>query len=459
MARYHINPETGRPNICRAKTPESCIYAQDGEVPEHYDSKEEAREAYAKSMAEHLTATHSVLSNISQRVVQRESLEKDHYSRERMERDAKKINERLRALGFEEGYRIEHSDPSYKERKIGGLTYFAKLEDVTLHHPQLKHNGRVFLGSISSKGEITPAPGVDLHGYSSSDPLRCDHCGARRHRDNTVLVQNEDGNVMQVGSSCLQEYSGVPFSRIESATKSMHEFDRRHNRNADEGRFLSWHPNLGTDDALALSLAVSNKGEDYVPGPFWGDKPSAKEATWTTVSDYIRHPDKIPSHIYSKMQQYKKDGSIDEFKKKIEQYDVSFHPAQEGFVDSDECREIVDRTKLMKKPAAMQDFPSFTPGYLGKRGDAVLKGTKLKVRENKVFRNPWTEERTTIIEFEDEKGRRVIWHDKENKTDIKPGDNVTVDSAVIWQGSEASNRGESNGTTLVNLTFEGETLF
>lgn len=43
MARYHINPETGRPNICRAKTPDACKYAKDGESVPHYDSKEEAR--------------------------------------------------------------------------------------------------------------------------------------------------------------------------------------------------------------------------------------------------------------------------------------------------------------------------------------------------------------------------------------------------------------------------------
>ena len=454
MARYHINPETGRPNICSAKTPERCIYAKDGEIPEHYDTKEEAREAYAKSMAAHVTVTHSVLSSISQRVIKRESLEKTTSSRWSMESDAKKINKRLQALGFEEGYRIEHGDPAYKERKVGGMTYFVEVEDVTLHHPQLKYNGRTFLGSISSKGEVTPAPGVDLQGYSSSDPLRCDHCGARRRRDNTVLVQNEDGNVLQVGSSCLQEYAGIPFSRIEHAAKNMREFDREHNRTADEQEPFDWRTdNLSIDDLAALSLAVSNKGEDYVPD--LRSRTSDKTPTSSIVSDYMSDPDRIPSDVYNKMQQYKQDGTVDEFRKKAHLY-----PRREDFVNRWHCEEVVDGLNVMKKLAVVQDnYHYFTPGYLGKRGDAVPKGTKLKVRENKVFRNPWTEERATIIEFEDEKGRRVIWHDKENKTDIKPGDNVTVDSAVIWQGSETSDRGESNGTTLVNLTFEGETLF
>lgn len=54
MARYHINPETGRPNICRAKTPDACKYAKGGETVPHYDTKEDARAGYEKEMASEL---------------------------------------------------------------------------------------------------------------------------------------------------------------------------------------------------------------------------------------------------------------------------------------------------------------------------------------------------------------------------------------------------------------------
>lgn len=43
--KYHINPETGRPNQCTA-TVRGCKYSTNGEMPEHYDSKDEARAAY-----------------------------------------------------------------------------------------------------------------------------------------------------------------------------------------------------------------------------------------------------------------------------------------------------------------------------------------------------------------------------------------------------------------------------
>lgn len=54
VARYHINPETGRPGVCRAKTPDACQFAKDGVVPEHYNSESEARAGYEKQQ-EHNT--------------------------------------------------------------------------------------------------------------------------------------------------------------------------------------------------------------------------------------------------------------------------------------------------------------------------------------------------------------------------------------------------------------------
>lgn len=48
--RFHINPQTGNANICRAKTPESCRFADQV----HYDSRAEAQAAYEKSQAEFL---------------------------------------------------------------------------------------------------------------------------------------------------------------------------------------------------------------------------------------------------------------------------------------------------------------------------------------------------------------------------------------------------------------------
>jgi len=51
MTKYHINPETGRPGQCTA-TVRGCKYAVDGQIPEHYDTKEEARKAVEQVLSE-----------------------------------------------------------------------------------------------------------------------------------------------------------------------------------------------------------------------------------------------------------------------------------------------------------------------------------------------------------------------------------------------------------------------
>lgn len=68
MPRYHINPKTGRPNICRAQTPERCEYAKDGEAPPHYDSKEEARAGYEEQMSAQTVSTVSSDFSVDERL-------------------------------------------------------------------------------------------------------------------------------------------------------------------------------------------------------------------------------------------------------------------------------------------------------------------------------------------------------------------------------------------------------
>lgn len=49
MSKHHINPNTGRPNICNPEKTGICKYAVDGENPPHYDTREEAKAAYEKT--------------------------------------------------------------------------------------------------------------------------------------------------------------------------------------------------------------------------------------------------------------------------------------------------------------------------------------------------------------------------------------------------------------------------
>lgn len=76
-----------------------------------------------------------------------------------------------------------------------------------------KHNGWVFLASLEwiETGVITRnVPGATaLVDREALTPGHCDHCGYNRRRKTTYVVLNEEtGKQVQVGSSCLKDFLG-----------------------------------------------------------------------------------------------------------------------------------------------------------------------------------------------------------------------------------------------------------
>lgn len=61
MTRYHVNPESGRPNICRAKI--RCDFAVDGQEPPHFETKAEAKSYAEEKMTEEYGTTSKVVKN------------------------------------------------------------------------------------------------------------------------------------------------------------------------------------------------------------------------------------------------------------------------------------------------------------------------------------------------------------------------------------------------------------
>lgn len=52
--------------------------------------------------------------------------------------------------------------------------------------------------------------GVNIPKHFNSAESKCDHCNINRYRNKTVLLLNQvDGNIKQVGTSCLEEYTGI----------------------------------------------------------------------------------------------------------------------------------------------------------------------------------------------------------------------------------------------------------
>ena len=52
---YHVNPKTSRANLCEA-TIRSCKYVENGVIPPHFDTKDEAKEWHLAKLAKENSA-------------------------------------------------------------------------------------------------------------------------------------------------------------------------------------------------------------------------------------------------------------------------------------------------------------------------------------------------------------------------------------------------------------------
>lgn len=79
MTKYHINPETGRANICRA-TKRPCDYSVDGVPPKHYDTKEEAKAAHESNLKEEYGGSFNTVSKSNKKEKLKNSSENPAYT-------------------------------------------------------------------------------------------------------------------------------------------------------------------------------------------------------------------------------------------------------------------------------------------------------------------------------------------------------------------------------------------
>lgn len=115
-----------------------------------------------------------------------------------------------------------------KAKKIGAddikLSIIARQTDdnnkqyyiVAIEGEPVQFKGYTFLAridhNIDPTGEsnlIYPMPGVDLPEQFYKAPANCEHCGYKRNRKDTFILQKDvDGSYIQVGRTCLKDFFG-----------------------------------------------------------------------------------------------------------------------------------------------------------------------------------------------------------------------------------------------------------
>ena len=87
------------------------------------------------------------------------------------------------------------------------------------------HDGMNIIGSI-------PTNEIEIPKSYWTASAKCEHCGHKRHRKETILIANESGDVKQIGRNCLADYVRGDWARVLAW---MAELDRTIDSASEEG--------------------------------------------------------------------------------------------------------------------------------------------------------------------------------------------------------------------------------
>lgn len=187
----------------------------------------------------------------------------------------------------------------YRDERTG-LT--SEVETMTLRFdgvtPQLP-GGWTFVGALEhlDAGNLVHGDDPEMSGWR--DALNeCEHCGHSRRRTKTVILRDETGTVVQVGSTCLKDFLGYHGSpeRLIAMLDAIREFsDDDEERDGGWRRYDYGEP---TDVFLACVCAC-------VRANGWSAKSSGSHwPTATLVSMYVSNyrPTKYETELRAKLE-------------------------------------------------------------------------------------------------------------------------------------------------------------
>ncbi len=134
---------------------------------------------------------------------------------------------------------------------------FLKLGDYEVI-AVLDHNaGNENMVHVIREGTIIPAK------YRTVKSV-CEHCNSDRIRNKTVLLQDKEGNIKQVGTTCIKEYTGVDGLDIIKGYQDIHDIIIYNNNLYMDDLKIGRYPKYDTTvDYLAACIQlVKTKGYD-----------------------------------------------------------------------------------------------------------------------------------------------------------------------------------------------------
>lgn len=272
----------------------------------------------------------------------------------------------------------------------------------------------------------------------------CEHCNSDRQRNKTVLLQDSAGNIKQVGTTCIKEYTGIDASDIISIYADIHELIEEE-PTADYTRLGSYPKYDKTIDYLTACIQLITK-EGY-------NKETTKYKAWEIAG--TEYQDNKYPPIAQTIIDYFKNTTFDEsqnFLSNIKQYISNEYTKVSGFV----AYAYIAYEKQMEyeaKKKAEQEHRTLSD-YVGKVGDKIQ--TELTLKKRIVYETHYSYygETQYIYIFEDNNGNQYKWNtskyleklvDERFLEPIEEGEQVKIKGTI--KGHE-----EYNNTKQTELT-------
>lgn len=437
MSVYHINPDSGDVSACRA-IKGKCPF---GNIDQHFTSAEAARQAFEESQK----ATPKITGTTVGEPAVYDFLESQlEYAKAAIE----KANRKLEKAGLSE--RFTYTAETYMAAKSGKNSNGLLEPRVTfsLNTPSIQYQGYTFLAAVENADAgfvVKQATGINLGGYSP-DELKCDACGRAMKRQKTYLVEDSDGNMLQVGSGCVKNYFGVQPEGLWALTFDPIE------REQDSDRW-SFAANSSaqaapTETVMAYALAVSNGGEKFVSGATASNYGGT--STVDTVKSVFNTTDAAwAAEVEEKAKTYIANGEAKRILEKLKKSNTNTDYGRNmATISSGEytrwnhmailvsgLSEIGREKREAAKEAEKKEWGDATPGFAAPIKDSFA-GKELRVRDvyHHTETDPYSyrgnEIEKTRVTFRDENNHEIVWW-ASKRIDVDKGDTVKVKSGSV----------------------------
>lgn len=360
---------------------------------------------------------------------------------EPVEKIVEKFNRRAAREGISERVEIISDVPAIREWSEEGREISIEIRVIEVSVPVLAKSGWKMVAALDfiESGVIVRAvPGESLEGWERPSELWCDHCERKRGRNRSFVVRSDEGEIKQVGSSCLGAFIGfspsMAFFWLGFADEVSGAVEES---SGHRGVDRVW----SIESVIRTAYVISDGGKSYVRSRDFDRVPTShgvsrvlaftrghgphREEQEAEVADIRHRADEVPSEIVEEIIEFGKglEGGSD--------YAVNMRVLLDG--DHVGPRHVAILSSLvavwareMGIRAERKAAPVLNEWI---EGEVKQRLRGLKVVVTKVVYIDGDYGLSSLVLFRDEEGRSCKWFASGAK-DFEPGDELVIDGTI-----------------------------